>query len=372
MSMVSKLRRGGSNEKVGRSPTMDKSASDTAIFRSISIGPSATPSTLGVPPMRRPKSNHNLAASNRLAPSSWIPPTPPPPPPPPRPEPLGAVTLSPSKAAKLPSPTASPPPTKDTFSALVDPVSIPSLPSPVSMQFKAAVASPSRKNSLTRKPVPALILTPQEASDEFDYPAPANAGVVTQTTQTLPSRSPLRTMHSERKNSSERTHVNAISNVESDNPTRFSQPHTPTSPNTPSKFSTSPTLIPKNGSASRTPSPVDLDKTDQAVPSVPPEGHPTSDGHPGDRNSADWMSRAAELRQALAAAQHVDEARLLVDMFFTRWGISTREPEPEPLPPNKETLVDFSPSLPSISDQDAVIEALLGDGDIIVMEPSSC
>jgi len=240
------------------------------------------------------------------------------------------------------------------------------------MQFKAAVASPSRKNSMTRKPVPALILTPQEASDEFDYPAPANAGVVPPTTQTLPSRSPLRTIHSQRKNSSEQTHVDVISNVEIDDPTRpqFSQPHTPTSPNTPSKFSTSPTLIPKDGSASRTPSPVDLDKTDQAVPSIPPEGHPTSDAHPGDRNSADWVSRAAELRQALAAAQHVDEARLLVDMFFTRWGIPVRDPEP--LPPIEEALVDSSPSLPPISDQDAVIEVLLGDGDIIVVEPRSC
>ncbi|KAF9520713.1 hypothetical protein BS47DRAFT_399466 [Hydnum rufescens UP504] len=347
MNMMSKLRRGTSNDKVGRSAAMDSSMSVPSILQTSNKGPFASSPTLTVPPpLRRPKSVHSLAGSNRYAPSSWIPPIPPPPPQPPRPEPLRA-DLPPSKPADLPTPTVSPPPSQDSFSAQVDPVS---LPSPVSMQFKA-LGPPSRKGSLNRKRVPTLILTSGQ-SDTVVHP-PADP-----VPQPL---SPQRPIHPEMNGSPEPTHA-PNSGIDQQTIAHFKQPRTPTSPNTPNKCSTGPTLSPVDETSSPTSSSATIDKNERAIPSLPRDDPPASHAHSVDPDSTDWISRAAELRKALVAARHVDEARLLVDMFFARWGIPVNDSNPVPLP--QETLTNPSPSLSFISEEHSVIEALLGDGDL--------
>jgi len=77
--------------------------------------------------------------------------------------------------------------------------------------------------------------------------------------------------------------------------------------------------------------------------------------------TADWMSRATDLRLLLQSARNVEESRLLVDMFLIQCGLD--------IAAESSTIVAPIASAPVIEPlvhdtEKSVFELLLGDGDV--------
>lgn len=360
MSMMSKLRRGVSSEKMGNSRRLDASNSDGAISRTTS-GSSAAGSG-GPSSLPRHRSTHNLAASARTPPTSWTPPVPPPPPSAPKPEPLRVITPR-SASDSLPSPAASPPST----GVLKQQAEPGSLPSPVSMQFKAngTVAStisapPRRKDSLNRKAVPDLVIAPYARPPGLPSQGPAKVENLPPPPRTPPPRSPLRESHSGNDTSTTETPSQLEAVAKRPTPP-VPEPQTPTSPTTPSRSLNANNLAPVD-ELSPEAVPDERDTTERSLPDTTQDTSPIPTTPTVDHANADtWTTRAAELRHALNSAQHLDESRLLVDMFFTRWGIPIEASNH--IPAGDKTLSSPAPSSQS-SAEFSVVEMLLGDGEI--------
>lgn len=468
MSMVSRLRRGSSTEKM---LTRTRSFERLGSSNSRRPQPSNSNQTLSLPTGRgggvpgqipRHRSQYNLSTSAKAPPSSWTPPlpTPPKPPAPPQPTPL------------LPVPPPPPPPhqhqqtTSIGAGVCVDPpkrnavpvavVVEPSpLPSPVSIQFGRGGGGGNNRDGggnedeVVEPSLPASTLTrgsslrsmrplgtvPEQMGNNASTTSNGDGKSLSQSStprkpslsvpedlaegsihpSAPPSSSPSTPVRSPLRKASRDAAVAAASaamaagigeafQLKECTPNHLKtvrRPHTPTSPTVDARGRP----IADDGARTaqqedeREPEPVSAETAEDTlalhsrtstspVPSTTPS-----------TLSDDLAERAAELRRMLAVAKHVEEARLLVDMFLIQMGLaisssSSNDDDSSPILRRDETktlrVVAVEPPHPFRPDslvvvgtggdadenERSVVEILLGDScpthrDVLAKETCS-
>lgn len=401
LNMVSRLRRGSSNEKMlTRTRSFERLGLSTS-----RRGPSApnetysSPQVGGVPgQIHRHRSQVNLSTSPKAPPSSWTPPlpTPPKPPTPPQPAPLQPITPPPQQQTDS-SRTALESSKRNAVTAEPSP-----LPSPVSIQFSRGgnnrsngdeavepppVAGLTRGSSLRSKQfgsVPAQMGNNAPTSNgaslnRSTMRKPSSAGGLDDSTHQLtpassspatPARSPLRKASRDAAVAAGGAAMAAgigetfqVIPPVPNNPNVVHRPHTPTSPTVDARGRPIVEVPETRGDASE----CKPETVDVVVPHSRTSASPMPSTTPSSLGD-DLTERASELRKMLAAAKHVEEARLLVDMFFIQMGLR--------MPLNDDSEEKTHPGVfrgyPTCSDlsitdtevdesERSVVEILLGD-----------
>lgn len=400
MNMVSRLRRGSSTEKMLTRPRSFERLGSSASRRGTSSAKeTSSPQVVGQ--LLRHRSQHNLSTIPRAPPSSWTQPlpTPPKPPTPPQPAPLQLV---PPPQQQTASSRATLDPPKRNAVAAIEPSP---LPSPVSIQFgrgggnrnadgnedeaveSLPVSTLSRSASLRPKQTPGTVLD-QMGNDTFAGDGGKNASLSRSPTRKPPptkgldesphiSSSPPTTGRSPTRKASRDAAVAAASAAMAagigetfqptppvkDNPKAVQRPYTPTSPTVDARGTPIAETQPEKERE-----PVSANTVDTPLPESRASASPMPSTTPSSLGD-DLAERAAELRRMLAAAKHVEEARLLVDMFLIQMGLA--------MPSNDDSIFQdqspriVTPERPLCPDsfvvtaevERSIVEILLGDSD---------
>jgi hypothetical protein len=433
MNMVSRLRRGSSNEKMlTRTRSFERLGSSTS-RRGQSVNPNETRSLpLSVPgQIPRHRSQHNLSTGSKAPPSSWTPPlpTPPKPPAPPQPTPLQAVPLPPptpqyqqttsSRAGVVVDPS------KRNVVSVAAAVEPSPLPSPVSIQFNRGGGSNNHnasggggggngdevvesslpantlsrgsslrskqplgtvpeqlgnhtsttanggkspslsRSSTTRKPVPSAT---EGLLEESTHPsAPVSSNLST------PVRSPLRKASRDAAVAAASAAMVAgmgetfqLMECTPDKSKTVRRPHTPTSPTVDARSRP----LADDAHVTQPEDEREPVSAETAEDTLAPHSRTSASPMPSTTPSSlgdDWGERAAELRRLLAVAKHVEEARLLVDMFLIQIGLpisSSPSGDDDSIPPVPQDItktlhavaVEYHHPQPSCPDPLVVVE----------------